>query len=852
MRDFGTIYEGLLESGLSVAEADLTTDSQRRLVPALVGDRVDVAAGDIYIHNQSGERKSTGSYFTKSFAVEHLLDHALEPAIDGHLERIDKLLNAGDKAGAAEAFFDFRCADIAMGSGHFLVAAVDRIEARLSTYLADHPIPGVLVEMSRLQVAAQKALGNQGHQIETATVLRRLIARRCVYGVDRNEIAVELARLSLWIHTFVPGLPLSFLNHNLARGDSLVGIGSAEEVVEVLEPRKARPAGQMSFVAQLISDWLDDAREPLLRLGRAADATRDELAAVYEAQEQARDAVAPVRDFFDLVCAMRRGEIGAIENLTVDAIVNHPDLDDARMSGDHFDALHFPVVFPEVFMRERPGFDCLLGNPPWEKLQVEEHSFYALHVPGLRGLSQDRAEQELARLRSTRPDLIELYETESARVVELREALAAGPYAGLTAGRPDLFKAFAWRFFQLVRDGGRVGIVLPRKALEASGTATWRKAMLADATFEDVTMLVNRGGWVFDEVHQQYTIGLISLLADRQAREDKVINIRGPFRDLAGFTAGAQAAPLMIPVAELLAWSDSGSLPMLRDENQQRVWLQIRGHPRLSSPAPGWTVRGLRELNASDDKEEFEFEPAEGRWPVYKGGSFDTWNPDTGEYFAWAEPDHIKPYLQARRRNQVRMTRSAFFGATEWAADKDTLPCLHPRICWRDTARATDTRTVRAALVPPNTILVHQAFWLFWREGNIPTQAYALGMLCSLPFDWYARQIVESRVTIEFMNAVPIPRPPADDKHRQAVARIAATLAATDRRFNSWAAEAGVSVQSHSASEQADLEAQLDAHAAHLYGLTRADLQLIFATFHEGWSYEPRMAATLVHYDRLA
>lgn len=236
VREFGTIYEGLLESELSVAPADLTVDPDGTYIPATGRQPVEVPAGSVYLHNRSGARKASGSYFTKPFAVEHLLDHALEPALTEHLARIQAHLDAGDEAAAADSFFDFRCADIAMGSGHFLVAAVDRIEARLSAFLALTPIPAVTAELERLRESAHQALGElaDGVELETTALLRRQVGRRCIYGVDRNGISVELARLAIWIHTFVPGLPLSFLDHNLVVGDSLTGIGTIDEALAAL------------------------------------------------------------------------------------------------------------------------------------------------------------------------------------------------------------------------------------------------------------------------------------------------------------------------------------------------------------------------------------------------------------------------------------------------------------------------------------------------------------------------------------------------------------------------------------------------------------------------------------------
>ncbi|HET6497647.1 MAG TPA: hypothetical protein VFH17_01135, partial [Coriobacteriia bacterium] len=272
VREFGTIYEGLLESSLSIAPSDLTLDREQTYVPAKEGDTVVVEAGGVYFHNASGQRKSTGSYFTKSFAVEHLLDTALEPAITEHLERVKALIAEDDtRTKAAEEFFDFRVADLAMGSGHFLVAAIDRIEARFSAFLSENPLPAVADELARLEAVARKALGEEQGllaEIEPSLLLRRQIARRCIYGLDINLIAVELARLAIWIHTFVPGLPMSSLYHGLVHANSLTGMGTIEETLAALDPQ-AKP-GQFSLFSESIEDALMKSKATLLKVARAS------------------------------------------------------------------------------------------------------------------------------------------------------------------------------------------------------------------------------------------------------------------------------------------------------------------------------------------------------------------------------------------------------------------------------------------------------------------------------------------------------------------------------------------------------------------------------------------------------
>ncbi|MFH1276827.1 MAG: hypothetical protein ABIK65_00380 [Candidatus Eisenbacteria bacterium] len=306
VREFGTIYEGLLESELSVAETDLAVDKSGAFRPCKKkGEEPAVARGEVYLHDASGLRKSTGSYFTKHFAVEHLLERSLEPALMEHMARLDAL---GEEE-AGESFFDFRIADLAMGSGHFLVAAIDRVERALTGYLSRRRLPGVAAELAALRGAAFEALGPLADQveIEDTQLLRRLIARRCIYGVDVNLTAVQLARLSIWIHTFVPGLPLSLLDHCLVRGNSLVGIGQLKEVEEFVrvEIGEVDKRSMISMWTGLTERLLGDAARPLARLAKLADLTITDLTRARRAREDALLAVAPAAAVCDLVTAAR-------------------------------------------------------------------------------------------------------------------------------------------------------------------------------------------------------------------------------------------------------------------------------------------------------------------------------------------------------------------------------------------------------------------------------------------------------------------------------------------------------------------------------------------------------------------
>ncbi|NKI35129.1 hypothetical protein HFP89_08115 [Wenzhouxiangella sp. XN79A] len=858
VREFGTIYEGLLESELAAAPEDLAVDKDGSYRPAKKKDAVVVARGEVFLH-RSGQRKSTGSYFTPSYIVDHLLDMALEPALRDHLARLEAL----DDDEAARALFDFRITDIACGSGHFLIGAIDRIERAFSGFLAERNLAAVRKELADLAGSARRQLGRLEDEmpIEDGQLLRRLIARRCIYGVDMNPVAVQLARLAVWVHTFVPGLPLSLLDHNLVCGNSLVGIGDVGEIEDAL-------AGDEADLFSISTrELVGDAMESLERLGRIADASATELDSARDAHEAARNAILPAKHLCDLVTATRlEGEDFALPPGSWTQVREEMEklaseyASVARLS--RMNPLHFPVAFPEVFLRERPGFDVILGNPPWEEATVEEDAFWARHRPGLRGLKQREQEELKKDLQRTRPDLAKQFEAEKQQAETLRKALMAGPYPGMGTGDPDLYKAFCWRFWGLLAEGGRFGVVLPRSALIAKGSTEFRQRLFSSGGSVEITMLLNNRQWVFSEVHPQYTIGLCAFR--KAPGETTSIELRGPFHSRDRFERFGGFEGERFDFDEIGRMSASCALPLLPDarshglpaDRSRRIMSRMSEHPALGDEDAGdWSIRLATEFHATNDKKHFDMKSVDcpdGFWPVYKGASFDLWTPDTGTYYGWADPEHVVPVLEQKRARASRNSRSAFNEMPEdWINDKSTLPCLHPRIAFRDITNRTNTRTCVAALLPPDVVCVNAAPYLLWPRGSQTDEAFLLGVMSSLPFDWYARRFVETHLNYHVLYPLPVPRPAQDDPLRLGMIRTAGRLAAVDERYADWASAIGVEFGPLDEAERERLIHRVDALSARLYGLDPELIEHLFATFHEGWDHRPRLEAVLAQYHEL-
>ncbi len=744
VREFGTIYEGLLESELSVAGQPLAVNKDGVYLPAGDGDRVEVEAGAVYLHNQSGVRKSTGSYFTKPFAVDHLISHSVDPTLKEHLDRVKARLDEGKEADAATLLFDFRVADIAMGSGHFLTAVVDRLEARYNSFLTEHPIPQVSRELDGLRETANVALGQLADtvEIENSSLLRRLIARRCVYGVDLNPLSVELARVGMWIHTFVPGLPLSFLDHNLVAGDSLTGIGTIEEATAELVSTGA----QASLFDDPLREDLRKAEEPLRRLANIADATIADVAQAREAAADVEEAVDDVAGLFDLVVAARTGEVPA-PSITSLKELQTLETAYAREVVKAMRVVHFPVAFPEVFLRERSGFDVIIGNPPWDKVRHEPQQFWAVRAPGLLALSEPKQKAEIARLRLER-SLDAQAEVQEAASREKLQSLIDRAFRLQGRGQHghhDFAKLFVERALSVQHEKGTLAYVLPRPALVLGGWTDLRKAILDDSR---VTVLQarNKQGWLFDEIDSRLMIALVirsggsgpvlvwpSVLSVEQLRYASVANA------------------IKMTRSEIDDLTDKSVVPWFGSPNDQKAFDVLRSFPRLGR-RNGW-ITGFADSS---------------RWDFSTTGSHKRFVTDTETRDTWrvlmtrhvdayrvADEDKFRRFVsQPRDLSELRLGIEMNNGIPSIGED-------HPIIVYRYPSRNDDARTLIATVLP-NSGYIYSKGYVHGVRTSSDTDPEAtlalLGLMNSFICDWWVRRFVDRHVTKQVLESIPLPR----------------------------------------------------------------------------------------------
>ena len=833
VREFGTIYEGLLESGLAVATTDLRLKGGQgkdadAYVPATPGEEAKIPAGRVYLHNRSGARKESGTYFTKPFAVAHLLDRALEPVLERHLTHLAELLEAGDEVGAAEGFFNVRVVDLAMGSGHFLVAAVDRIERRLSEFLVHHRVPGVLDELARVAAEADGSLleaGLPADGVDTSTLLRRQIARRCIYGVDLNPTSVELARLALWIHTFVRGLPLANLDHGLVAGDSITGISSVAEAVALVKPAaktKKDPglSHQVSFLEEAITAAAAEAGDALQRFAKTSEATKAEILAARVAHQDARAAIEPARRLFDFALAIRLGRVSVPFNeLTVNGVLAAASVPSVAEATREMRPLHFPAAFPEVFFRDDPGFDCVIGNPPWEKLKFEPQAFWVTRFPGLNALSDEKRDQELESLRAQYPEDAAEEAVQDAKR-ETLQALVKESYSLLGVGHYDFAKIFVERALKLTRRSGAIGYVLPRSALVLGGWGKLREGFIGGHSIATVQAR-NKAGWLFDNVHHSYMVTLASRQPVQSPDGERVLiwpDVASPEK-VASLT---ESDAVVLTGDEVRGLSDTYVIPWFNTAQDRALFDKLRSRTRLAKPG-GW-ITGVHDA----------------RWDFRASGPNKAAGASakTGHGWRVLMTRHVHPFHIDRddKLFQKWVADPAALGkGIETGADgQPFLGSAHPLVVVRHPTRNDDSRTMIASALARDGELHAKGYIhaVAHKPGTPSRDLLALlTLLNTYTCDWWIRRFVDRHVTAPVANNIPLPD--WTDTDRNAAAAIACTLLA--RRGTTTLAGDITAEQHPDHVGRSDMELAVDAELLGLRGfdLDAADARMILTDFAE-------------------
>lgn len=864
VEELGSVYEGLLE-----------------LQPVLktAGDR------PVFDLGFSGERKSTGSYYTNDGLVRELIASALDPVIEAALRR-------GRTIPEQRAnLLALTVCDPACGSGHFLLAAARRIGREVARLDAGDTEP----DPEEIRAGGREAIGH------------------CIYGVDHNALAVDLCKLALWLEGHMRGKPLGFLDHRIKHGNSLVGATRAlvEAGVpdEAFEPvtgddkkfaaavKKRNKREHLNAVLPLWFPPVDPKTQmDYLEMLRASDDSLSIVAAKEQAYREHQGSRALLQDrlafnlwtaafFWPLKADKPEApthayarQIATDPSMSEQVVawagnpnLGHPAFETALRAcqlADQHAFFHWELEFEEVFGGSDPGFDCILGNPPWDQIQLDPREFFAIRAPEIADAKHMTARNTaIAALPSSHPALYGEYVQEVAAVENFQCFIhGSGRFPKTSYGRLNTAPLFAELVRSVLDQHGRIGLIVPTGIATDSFNQFFfqdlmtSRALVSLHSFENEELL-------FPGIHHATKFCLLTLtgITNAQVAADFVFfarqtaHLRDEFRHI---TLTAEDFALLNPNTRTCPIFRSGPDAALTKAVYRRV-------PVLMDEAAGedgdpWGFRGLlmfmmntaSKLFRSREQLEIEGWQLEGNvfrrgdeqyLPLYEGKMIHQFDHRFGTYFGQTRAqanqgklpeltveEHANPHMFALPEYWVPKHEVDRQLAGKW----DTSWFLG----WRDVTSSVSLRTVLPVILP-RVGCGHTLPLLLPTKVRPSAAALMLANLASIVFDFISRQkIGGNHLTYHILKQLPVLTPETylaacpwseGESLQSWLEPRVLELTYTAWDLQPFARELGFDGPPFVWDEgrRSILKADLDAAFAHLYGLSYDDFAYVLDTF---------------------
>ena len=866
----GRIYEGLLEFRFERAlEAAVyleyeSTATKGKTVEAYFGAydqalirkengfkslrEISVKKGEVYLKSASNSRKTTASYYTEPVLSQPLVKASIDRAI----------ANAQASGNAdGRAFMELKILDNACGSGHFLVEALGYLTDLALARLESDAVLQQLVGEERAKITEQLQFLNLDYEPEDAQILKRALLKRCIFGVDLNPFAVELARLSLWMDSFIFGTPLSFIEHHVQHGNSLMGAS----VQDFIKYNAVEVAQDDMFVDKLGAKF-DDLRTVMHEL----DAMRDTAAQEVEQSKALwKNTIAPklnqLARALSFVCTGRamlaEGDAKAWEALkkTPDIISQLFD-DNAKKSAAlkqveayaaKYRFFHFEVAFPEAFAGGKHGFDIVVGNPPWDKTKFSDTDFFPQYHSNYRSLKNTEKAAVQKRLLES-AHIASAYEAAKREMEVADDYYTAVSPLNKGAGDGNLFRLFVERNLGLLAVGGSLNYVLPSALMFEEGSTILRKHIFTHCQMPFFWSFENRNG-IFADVDSRYKFALMQVVnTPPESLDAGTIDTAFYVLDAAELNDPARHVPY--PVKTLKALSPKyWALMELRNDNDLPILQKC--YAAFKPLSPEW-LDFRRELHMTDDKDLFVEKEAPGLIPLYQGRmvwQFTAYY-DRPEY--WLDRTAFDQRLLSKELHRMAQDLGVTKSEVAKHVNAVRFDREYLRLGVREIARDTDERTLIFSLLPkgiglgnkvnygiPKTYFLDANDQVSVKEITPLRLLFGLAWFNSLAMDWLARFMVQITVNKTYLYRLPMPQP-SDDEIRStpAYAQLAKnalllTLASLWDDFAELAPLFNVQPQDvpQTAKAKDMLRAQNDKLVARLYGITDTEFAHLLQSF---------------------
>ena len=823
--ELGSVYESLLE-----------------LHPLLNTD-----AGTFDLSSAAGnERKTSGSYYTPTSLIKVLLDSALDPVIEDRVR-----VSGRSPAEQEQALLDLNVCDPACGSGHFLIAAAHRIANKL---------------------AQVRGRGDEPSPEETRHALRDVI-RHCIYGVDLNPMAVELCKVNLWLDSIEPGKPLSFLDAHIKCGNSLVGVGPKMVITELTIPddafkpvtgdhkptatllrkrNKQERAGQESLFITVLKSQEDLDHWLAQRTQAIEDMPEDDAeqvqvkAMAYEEINQSEQYLR-LRQIADLWTAAffwkmdepTKNELsilapthGQLQRLRCGSQVQEGLLKQVNELSKDQVYFHWPIEFADV--QARGGFDCVLGNPPWERIKLQEEEFFAFRDPEIANAPNKAARGELIKkLKEENPPLaLEFENAKHAAECTSKFMRYSIRFPFTAVGDMNTYALFAEHFQKLLSSIGYAGVIVP------TGIATDDTTKLFFGDITKKTMLISlfdfeNSSQIFPGVHNSFKFCLLTSGKNKNNYIDFIFFATNTNQ------IGNNVRQILLSKEDLSLFNpNTRTIPIFRTKKDldvtRKIYNQIPVFINERMEFNPWNVKFITMFHMANDSFLFNANESPDTLPLYEAKMIWQYDHRYGSYESRIEGrgNRVLPEVPLEFHKNPYYKAQPFYWVNKSDVDKRLLEKWDRpwRIAYRRITSTVTERTL-VATVCPYVGIADPAMMLAPVQDDKKLIACLIGNLNALVLDYVVRQkLGRTDLRNHYFQQFPI-LPPYFYKKKDKIFILSRVIelvySAADMK--SFAEDMSYHGEPFIWDEdrRAILRAELDAYYAALYGLSRDELRYI-------------------------
>lgn len=682
----------------------------------------------------------------------------------------------------------------------------------------------------------------QDYEVDESDILKRLLLKRIIYGVDLNPFSIELTKLSLWIDSFIFTTPLSFIEHHIKCGNALIN-SNLSDFKDLIKQNSS------NLFTNSITQEFEILQEVFEKLDNLKDTNEEQIK---QSKQIYQNEITPklnklnlYLNYINTLHFVNKEELQILKALSQDDIQNLSQNEQAKAIiskyQKEFNFFNYELEFPEIVENQVfKGFDIIIGNPPWDKTKFSDSDFFPQYKSDYRSLIASK-KKEIQDNLLAKDYIKQNYEKQKAYINDLSEYYKKAYPLNKGSGDGNLFRLFVEKNLSLLKQDGNLAYVLPSALMFEDGSLILRKEILENKTLEYFYSFENNKA-IFIDVHRSYKFALM-LIKNTQANHTHKIKMMFYKTDINSLKNKDEILTLNLKDIKKLSPTH---LALMELKDKQALEILRKSYNAFQNLSFDY-IDFRRELDMTNDKDLFIEEFREGLLPLYEGKMIHQFDANFSQATYFLEKAKFDERLKSKELYRAKKATGKELNPKLIKYDREFF-----RLGYRKIASDTNERTLIASLLPKNCGGADSTY------SNIPKQyvlkddvicmdivpyeriLFVLALFNSLVVDFIIRNMVQINVSKSYLERIPLPQPSDEEIQNNEIYKTLAKNALLlqlyndqNRHFDELKQEFNIKNEEIPKTKKAYdiLRAKNDLLVKELYGLSDDEFSYMISTF---------------------